>query len=383
MIYFLPYLILLIFMGICAYLYYELEDEKIRKYILFASCGVFYIFFAFHGYVYTDWTSYVSFFDQIEWGNLFSIQENNYGIYEPGFLLLSIICKTLINSYFFLIIVCTTIDFWLFLRFLKRRDIHNIPLTFFLFIIFGGIILMFNLVRNTLSIFIMMNALEYIEKRKPLQYYSLCLLALSFHVSTLVFFPLYFFIHIRFHKEVFGCCFMLCFLLSLSHLSVTLTAIHLLGLDNLLATKVEAYTDVYSNAGKISTVTTIEHFILAGTVFFYYDKIIDTFKNRTIIINCLMMYFILYYIPRDFSILSERLSTIFLFSYWVLWADIIKIIYWKNNRRLLVGYLGLYALFITFTSFQLPCQEYDNILFGAKNYQERLQIFNRTYKPQE
>lgn len=380
MVYAVPYLILLTFYGVCAFFYENCDDSQRRKQIVIVSFLVFFVFFAFRGYLYTDWTSYVFYLENVEWDNIVSFDISDPDGKEPGFALLAMLCKTVYNDYFFLVFVCTTIDTLLLARFLRRRGIDNIPLFFMLFITFEGLGVMFNLLRNAISMLLFMNALEYIEKRKPVKYFSICLVALSLHMSSLLFFPMYFFLHRKMNKWVFIGVFFACFLFYVSKCSIVMTLVKILGLDDSFGPKVEAYTEVYSSSRALSLSVTVEKMSLAMLVFLYYDEIIEKFKDRVIIINSLLVYYVLFYMLAEFNTLSYRFSMLFIFSYWILWGDVVKILYIANNRRIVSTLLFTYCFYITMLAINTPCQEYDNILFGAKGYQERLTILNRTYK---
>lgn len=380
MTYAIPYLVLLTFYGILAFCYENVEDSQRRKQITIVAIIVFYVFFAFRGYLYTDWMSYVKYLENVEWDNVLSPEVKDTDVKEPGFALIAMLCKTVFDDYFFLVFVCTTIDTLLFVRFLNRRGIDNVPLAFMLFITFEGLGIMFNLLRNAMTMFLFMNALEYIEKRKPLQYFAICLVALTIHMSSLLYFPLYFFLHRKLNRWVFISVFLGCFLFYLSGTSIVMTIVKILGLDDSLGSKVEVYTELYSAERTLSITGTVEKFGLATLVFLYYDDVIARFKGRIVIINSLLAYFILFYMLAEFNTLSYRMSMLFLFSYWVLWGDIVKIFYVKNNRRIVSTVLFLYCFYVTMLAINTPCQEYDNILFGAKSYQERITILNRTYE---
>lgn len=380
MIYSAPYLALLSFYGSCAFLFEHIDNPQKKKQITISSIVVFFIFFAFRGYLYTDWISYVEYFDNVEWSNILFFDAKDNDIKEPGFALLAILCKSLINNYFFLVFICISIDTVLFVRFLKRREIENYSLAFMLFITFEGLGIMFNLLRNAIAIFIFINSLEYIEKRKPIQYFLLCLMAISFHFSSFIYLPLYFFLHKRINRWIFISVFFGCFTFYISGASIVLSLIKILGFEDTLGYKVDVYTELYSASKVLSITGTIEKMGLAILVFLYYDQIIENNKGRTIIINSLLAYYFFYYILAEFNTLSYRMSVLFLFSYWVLWGDIIKIFYVKNNRRIAATIVFLYCLYVTMHAINTPCQEYDNILFGAKSYQERLTILNRTYE---
>ena len=383
MSYSLPYILLLTFYGFLAYLYEQIDNEFRKKQISIVAVLVFFIFFAFRGYLYTDWVSYVQYFENIEWNHAIINDIDGEDFKEPGFALLAVLCKTFVNNYFFLVFVCTSIDTYLFLRFLKRRDINNIALVFMLFITFEGLSIMFNLLRNALSLFIFMNAIEYIERRKPIAYFSLCIIALSIHLSSIMYFPLYFFLHKKLNKWIFLGVFTGCLIFYISYSSIILTLANLFGLAGPLEDKLNIYTELFSTSRVLSLTGTIEKVALTTLVFLYYDEIIDQLKGRIVIINSLLCYLIMYYMLAEFNTFSYRMSILFIFSYWILWGDIIKVLYIKNNKRIISALIYLYCIYVTIFAVSTPIQQYDNILFGAKSYQERLNIFNRTYQADE
>lgn len=206
MTYSFPYLLLLTFFALLAVLYDHTEDETTHKRINMGALAVFFVFFAFRGYVYTDWQNYESLLGRVEWSYLFCLfDSDSKEMVEPGFVALCMICKSIHESYPLLVCVCMLINTALFLRFLRQRHIENLALAFMLFITFQGLTIMFNLLRNAISMFLFMNAIQYIEKRKPLPYFALCVAALMFHMSSAVFFPLYFFLDRRLNRWVYSC----------------------------------------------------------------------------------------------------------------------------------------------------------------------------------
>ena len=381
MLYSLPYIIIISTFGLFSFLHERLSNTQAKRDIVIASIAIFYIFFAFRGYLYTDWTSYDDFFSKLEWRDL-STDENKADFHEPGFVLLALLCKSIINEYAFLVIVCTTIDTFLFVRFLKRREIANIPLVFMLFITFEGLIIMFNLLRNAISIFIFLNSLEYIEKRNIKKYLIACLLCLSFHLSSIIYFPLYFVLHKKLNRWVLPAIFTFCRAVHYSKVSFIGTMASMLGFQGAIGKKVETYTEFFSASRQFSFTGTIEKVGLTTLIFLYYNEISEK-KGRILMINCLTLYYIMYYCLGELNTLSQRLADIFIFSYWILWGDIIHAIYLKNNKLILSGILYLYCLLVAFSNIKTPCQEYDNLLFGGKSKEVRRTILQRTYKEDE
>ncbi len=378
MTYSFPYLLLLTFFAFAAVVYDHMEDETLRKRINYAALAVFFVFFAFRGYVYTDWQNYESLLSRVEWNFMFSLTDSeSKEMVEPGFVALCMCCKTIHESYPLLVCVCTLINTALFLRFLRQRHIDNLPLAFMLFITFQGLTIMFNLLRNAISMFIFMNALQYIEKRKPLPYFALCTAALMFHMSSAVFFPLYFFLNRRLNRWVYLGIAVALMLFFLSKISLVGTALQLAGIEG---DKVEAYTENLTSSRGISLTDTLENVSLLALVMLYYDEIIAKHRGHAVIVNSLLMYFFMYYILAEFKIMSDRFAMLFSYSFWILWADFIHLLYLKNNRILLSSVIYLYCAFILVRTINTPAQEYDNLLFGAKSMQERQTILHRTYE---
>ena len=272
--YSIPYIVIMAFFAFCAFLYENYEDEGKRRNITIIVVAVFFIFYAFRGYLYSDWTLYASNLKYAQWSDIVNWDITDKKAHEPGFVILCLLCKSIINEYAFLVFVCVTIDTLLFLRFMKRHGIENVAFIFALFTAFEGLGIMFNLVRNAIAIFIFLNALEYIEKREPLKYFGMCFLCVCFHFSSVLFFPLYFFLHRKLNKWVMmGIC-IGSFAFYISHISIVKTIVEILNLEGALGQKAMEYTELLTTAKAFGITKIIEKLGLATLVFIYYDEIL-------------------------------------------------------------------------------------------------------------
>ena len=379
----IPYIIVISLFCICTFVYERTKEEEKRISVNIFAIGLFYFFFAFRGYAYTDWTSYAELLENIEWSDIFNITSEKYTatVHEPGFTILCCICKIVSEEYDYLVIVITTIDTILFLRFLKRWNIENIAFAMMLFFAFDGVLVMFNLLRNQLAIFVFLNALEYLRDRRPVPYFILCTIALSFHLSSILYFPLYFFLHLRFNKWVYLsiCCGLIIIYVAKIHLITLLTGIFI---DGTLAEKLEFYTE-FSSKNSISIINTFEKVSLVALIMIYYDKLSEDSTKGTLFVNSLLLYLFFFYGLSEFKILSERLAILFVYSRWILWILIFKVLNLQNNKQLLGVLLYLYIVLISIGAYTQPIQEYDNLLFGGKSQTERLKIYNKTYEPED
>lgn len=385
MLYSLPYIVVLTLFGACAVYFDHIEDTDKKKYATLFAITLFFIFFGFRGYVFTDWISYAKMMEDVTFGDIFQLTtvHEDAVVHEPGFTLLCWLCSLVTRDYVFFVVVVTVIDIWLYLRFLKQWNVDNVAFSFMLLMAFEGIGIMFNLMRNQIAIFIFMNSLVYIVNRKPWQYMGCCLLALSFHLSSIVLFPLYFVLHRKTNKWVFLGIFIAFFLFYISQQSIVATGLQVLGLGGMLGEKAELYTTFFSTSRALSITGTIEKFGLVTLIFLFYDKLNSNVKNFQVLVNCLLLYFFCYYVLAEFKTLSSRMSYIFVFPYWVVWIYIIKVMAIPNNKRLLAGVLYLYSVYMLALNIGTPVQQYDNVLFGAKSQNERLRILQSTYEDNE
>lgn len=388
MTYSLPYIFILTVFAVLAVIYAQRQENKedtlLCSYITGAAIAVFYVFFAFRGYVYSDWVGYSETFQNVEWEDIFDItnKKKQAIIHEPGFTALMCICSLFTREYAFLVIVITTIDTLLFLRFLRRWNVKNVSFAFMLFFTFGGVSLMFNALRNQLAIFIFLNALEYIVKKNPVKYFTLCFAALCFHASAILFFPLYFVLARKLNKWVFLGLILAFFAFYISQISIVMTFVKLLGLEGALGEKAEFYTEYYNSARALSPTGTLEKLGFTTLIFLYYEKLTSD-KTNIILINSLVLCLFFYYVFGEFRMLSSRLSLLFQFSYWILWIRLMDALFIQNNKRLFGGILYLYCLYVTTFAYVIPIQEYDNLLFGAKSQTERMEIFNKSFEDEQ
>lgn len=378
MIYTIPYLVLAILLGGAALLNTTNSHPAIKKYTTIFSIVIFLFFFGFRGFILSDWINYYPFFYECTFDDLISFGEKFGEFYEPGFVLLNLVCKSIFEDFHFFIFIHTVILMSLLLNFLRHRT-DNIPLALLLFYSFDGIGIVTNLLRNIIAILIFLNALQFIEKRKPIPYFACCLLAVSFHTSAILYFPLYFFFHKTCNKWLYLGIFIACNIIFLGHISIVVAIVSLLGLDESFAIKVKAYTEFYDASTGIS-IGYLERLMTGTLVFLYYDKLQEVRKNNAVFINGIIAYFIMYFFLSEFDVLSKRMSYLFSYGYWIIWMDLIKSFAIENNKRLFALFIFLYCLLRVAGTAYLPDFDYENVLFGSQSYQERLFFHNKTYE---
>lgn len=381
MIYAIPYVLLVILLGFLAISIEQRKgDEAFAQKTTLWGILVYFIFWAFRGFINTDWMTYYVEFDLCSWDLLFNYELGKSR--EPGFLIFMLISKTMVPNFHFFVFLSTLLNTILLVKFFRKYT-DNILIALVIYLVFEGFMINANLMRNSTSILIFLNAITYIEQRRPLAYYVLCILALSFHFSAIVYFPFYFFIHRKLNKWVYLGIFIVCVGIFVLHIPLFFKLIKLTGIGGVfIETKIDAYTELSSARG--FGMGFIERIITGSLVFCYYEKLCDIRPENRVFINSLVAFFISIFMFSEFAEISKRVYILFIYSYWILWADLIKCFYYEKNKILFSTFIGLYCIVKTATTLNAPIHEYDNLLFGGiKSYQERKFIFQKTFEEPE
>ena len=167
--YSIPYLALIVFFSILAWWSNDTKNEKIRKRLTWLALGVFLFFFGFRGFCFYDWTEYYRVFMTWKWWELPKTDISDWQ-YEPGFMVLMLTCKSISSNYFFFSFVCAAINLILFARFLSHY-VENTPLALIIYLAMGGLVMSTDLMRNSIAIMLFLNALPYLEARRPIPYF--------------------------------------------------------------------------------------------------------------------------------------------------------------------------------------------------------------------
>lgn len=376
MIYSIPYIIVVAFYGVLASLFSVVETQENKRIITACCVVVFVFFFGFRGFVGDDWTIYYPYFQKCSSSyltlNMFQIGDDH--AYEPGFTLLVLICKSVFSSYYSLNIICSIINVILLYKFLSRY-IQNIPLGFMMYICMGGLLMSINLMRNTIAIMIIANAMHYIDERKPLQYFSLCTLALMFHTTSIIYFPIYFFLHKKLNKWIYLSVLIIGFVFFLYRIRLVSSFISLTA--GMFSEKLQALIDVYTetlDASRSISIGLIERTTTGILIFCYYEKIKSLCKDASIFINSFLIYFFFYFYFWEFDVMSSRLANLFTFAYWIIWPYFILSFSIKNNRTLFIWFISIYSVMKIIGISHFVTYDYDNILYGSKSYNERVYI---------
>jgi len=348
------------------------DDIKIVRY---AAMLVFFIFFGFRGYIDTDFALYYSLYENTPsldnvrgvTDYFMKLDEDYLLKIEPGFKVFLVILKTISKDYFFLQIVSSLIDV-LFLNYFFNKYSPHYVLAFIMFLIFGGILLEVNLLRNSKAIFLFIYSLQFIQNRDPLKFYICNLIGLFFHTSAIFFFPLYFFLHKKIPPFIVWGMFILGCVLYLGQIKFVTPIVLFLGniLGGAYSLMAKGYSgDSLYNTGYGITFGFIEKILSFILIYAMYNRIGEKMKNeklQNIFFNLFFIYSIIYLYLSEYSVLIDRLTTLFVLSYWVLYPLLYIVLkeVFKLVFTIILFSFGTYKMYF---SNCFITRKYENILW--------------------
>jgi len=385
--YSIPYLLyLLVLVGLAFVELRRLKYELDTRYIRWAVILSFLVFFGLRGFVFTDWIIYSKLFEVMPtfWeGGLESLRtvtevfeadvEVGAAGYEMGFILSTFLFKSLIPNYFVWVFVNTLVDIWLLDLFIRRYSPYYV-LSFVVFVAMGGLIIECNLMRNVKAILLFMVSLKYIEERRLLPYLALNLLGAMFHSSAIIFIPLYFFLHKTLPRWLLWTVFVVgnvIFLLKISYLQPLLVGLAEV-LGGRLGVQIKIYfaLDMYNQPYGISLgyIERVATFLL---LILLHRPLVALNNRNNLIINCYVIYFILFFFFSEVMIAVERLTLLFVFSYWVLYPLMYQLIKDTVIKWVSMIILVLFCSAKTITTSSSIFSRYDNLLIGIQDAETR------------
>jgi uncharacterized membrane protein (UPF0136 family) len=380
--YAIPYLI---FMGYLIVLMC-VEFRKIRKQqstrgIRILTVTSFIFFFGLRGFVYTDWYSYYPFFNSLPTigdNGLYHVFHNS--AYDVGFELYAVLLKSLCPNYFFWIFISCCIDMAILHSCFKRYIPNYYVFGFIVFFVLGGCIIEINLLRNIKAILLFMLSLRYLQERKIAPYMLLNLIGVSFHLSAVVYFPLYFVLHKEFSKLFLWTIFIagnIIFLFQIPYIQPVFTFFaDLIGPQ--AATKVQIYfNDSLYNKPYGMSIGYFERVISYILLVSFYIRLKNQNRHNIILINVFVLYFICFFYFAELQVVNTRMAFLFIFAYWLLFPKLYSILQVKTNKMLFMILFFCTSIGRVTIHNNNLLQEYDNLICGIKSYEVRKDNFDK------
>ncbi len=373
MLYAIPYLFFLLFLSLLVCWEFFLKKNNITNIteIRIVTWIGFLLFFGFRGFVNTDCLSYYPFFQNLKtiWDGIPYEQILSGYDWEPGFITTVYLFKSIIPNYhvwivIWLIIVLSALDF-LFLRCVKYYS-----LAFLLFFVFGGYGIITNLMRASIALCIFLFSIPYLVAGKWKRFICLNVFGCLFHISSLVYILSYPILRKRIPIPILISIFVIV-------LGCNIAGIDFSNVFNFFAQissfeRVTLLVDRYSDteANSLFSIGNLERFGTYMLVCLFYDKIANETKSNKVFLNAYIIYFVCFYAFFKIGDVAQRLSGLFIFSYWILYNKIYQYLMLKSRKTFLFFILILYSILKTVSGMSMPCHQYKNILWENEAFEE-------------
>lgn len=318
-IYSVPYLLFFFFLAGLALCEFRLINQgKSIVYVRYTLIFAFILFIGLRGFMYTDVISYYKFFDTVPslWNFSYTAFNNQEEGLEWGFLIYMSLVKSVFSDYIFFQLISFLIDIWVLDYFFRRYTKYYV-LGFMIFFIFSGLIIEVNLMRNVKAILLFLYSLRFVEEKKPLSYVLINLCGCLFHISSLFYIPLYWFLTAHYPRYFLYFVFIAVNAVYLFQIPFVTPLIRWVAgmVGGRLQTIVEIYldSDVFTYSRGIG-IGYLERFFTGLLVLLYYPAMNARMR---IFANLFLLYFVTYSLFSDLVIMIQRFSLLFIIGYWI------------------------------------------------------------------
>lgn len=247
-------------------------------------------------------------------------------LFEPGFLLFNSLVKTLGFNFYGFTLIESVIWYICMYKGLKRYvgDWTIVLLVFLYKLFFYNT---FISQRQALTIALFFVAMRYIQDKKPIQYYIICCIAITFHNGALLLFLLYPLLQIHINKKRLVLANVVCWTLfflekvGLSVFDLFTKILELINSNSTLIIKAKIWLSINQ---PLNIFHILEYMTIMILVIMYYDDLVKLDKNAEFIIKvflCLLPIFAIF----SGNIVSTRFKDYFTITYGVILAYLCKI----------------------------------------------------------
>lgn len=382
----LPYIFVLALLLLLSALQLILPlTARTHKIIVFFVNLIFLVFFGLRGFVQTDFIVYSQVFEEIPLlGSDWWVYMLETGI-EPLFLFYTSLLKMISENYHVYVFLSSAIDLCL-LYIVFRRYLSAQYYAFFIaiFIVYSGVGLEFNLMRNIKSLLFFLISIRYIEVRDFKRFFILNLIGTLFHWSSFVYFPLYFFIHREMKQTVFFVLLFISLFLSIMAPYIMPHIVKVVGVlfGGVVEERMNTYLLIDEFATKkIVSFGDMERLFFAFVISFSYNRLKNCSKSNIIWLNLYAVYMVSVLLSTGMVIILARFSILFIPACWILYTFLLQ-----TERK--VVRLFLFSLFAGFMFFRIytfthadVLNKYDNILLDKEiiSYEERIKTYEQIF----
>ena len=356
------------------------KNER-KKHMLFVFSIILLIgFLGLRGFIGWDWWAYYPSYNNLPGG--FN--------YEIGYEIWSNIFYKIGLSYHHFTFINTVADILILAYVLKKYSKYPI-FSMFLFLAVQGLSFEVDLLRNAKAVLLFIISIQFIKERKIIPFLILNILGMTFHISSIIYLPMYFILNRNYNRKII---LPLIILGNIYYIFDTKLFIHILEymssvLPAAVGGKITSYLSIIPQNYKFPIGTLyFERLVTFIMVFFFLHKEKGSREKENqyslIMENSFYIFYLIFLFTSEFFIASTRIGILFIYANWFLWGDIIENL--RNTKikvavfliAVLIGGNRIYNHF-DFNGNKI-LYRYENIITDHKSYEEKMKDLGRARK---
>ena len=356
------------------------KNER-KKHMLFVFSIILLIgFLGLRGFIGWDWWAYYPSYNNLP---------NGFN-YEIGYEIWSNIFYKIGLSYHHFTFINTVADILILAYVLKKYSKYPI-FSMFLFLAVQGLSFEVDLLRNAKAVLLFIISIQFIKERKIIPFLILNILGMTFHMSSVIYLPMYFILNRNYSRKII---LPLIILGNIYYLFDTKLFIHILEymssvLPAAVGGKITSYLSIIPQNYKLPIGTLyFERLVTFIMVFFFLHKEKNHREKENpyslIMENSFYIFYLIFLFTSEFFIASTRIGILFIYANWFLWGDIIENLRDTKIKAavfliaVLIGGNRIYNHF-DFNGNKL-LYRYENIITDHKSYEEKMKDLGRARK---
>lgn len=356
------------------------KNER-KKHMLFVFSIILLIgFLGLRGFIGWDWWAYYPSYNNLPGGFT----------YEIGYEIWSNIFYKMGLSYHHFTFINTVADILILAYVLKKYSKYPI-FSMFLFLAVQGLSFEVDLLRNAKAVLLFIISIQFIKERKLIPFLILNILGMTFHMSSVIYLPMYFILNRNYSRKII---LPLIILGNIYYLFDTKLFIHILEymssvLPAAVGGKITSYLSIIPQNYKLPIGTLyFERLVTFIMVFFFLHKEKGSREKENqyslIMENSFYIFYLIFLFTSEFFIASTRIGILFIYTNWFLWGDIIENLRDTKIKAVvfiiavLIGGNRIYNHF-DFNGNKI-LYRYENIITDHKSYEEKMKDLGRARK---
>lgn len=342
-----------------------------------------FFFIGLRGYISWDWKNYFSFWQSCPtlWNGFSNVSRfviNHH--WEKGFVLYSILLKSISQSWGVFQSISFLIDFYVFYIFFRRYSPNYVSLAFCVwYVICGFIGLSFtvDLQRNVKSLLFFLISIRYIEQRNFKKYLVCNYIGSLFHISSILYIPLYFILKKKWKTKLVLGLFIVGNILFFLQIDWMIPVLRFV--TNFIGGRLGSIAQYYVSSAFYSSRDTFSvgfiecYIIFVIIIIFKFRQKLDDKPIHTVLVNALYLQMFSYLYLSEMRVVMERIQLLFVFSNWILLSQLYSVLK-KDYKSLFLILFLCYSLLKIWVNTRFVSFKYDNLLFQQLSIQERIEL---------